>query len=120
MKVALIVQARMGSKRLPGKVMMAAHGQPLLGHQIDRLRQVKLAQQIVIATTLNPFDDAIADFCAARHTAVFRGSEEDVLARFAEAAQANGVDVIVRLTADCPLIDPAVTNRSLPGFLPSR
>lgn len=108
MKVALIVQARMGSSRLPGKVLMQAAGRSMLAHQIERLRTVRNANEIIVATTVEPADDAIAQACTEIGVACFRGSENDVLSRFVGAATQCKADVIVRLTADCPLIDPAV------------
>ncbi len=110
MKTVLIVQARMGSTRLPGKVLMPAGGKPMLAHQIDRMRKVRFADELVIATTDEVQDDAIVVFCNSYGVQVFRGSQDDVLSRYAAAAKAYDADVIVRLTGDCPLIDPAVIN----------
>lgn len=117
MKVVIVVQARMGSTRLPGKVLMRAAGTTMLGHQIDRLRKVRFADQIVIATSVEPPDDAIVNLCIAYGVAVFRGSQNDVLSRITGAATQHAADVVVRLTADCPLIDPAVIDHVISVYL---
>jgi spore coat polysaccharide biosynthesis protein SpsF (cytidylyltransferase family)/aryl-alcohol dehydrogenase-like predicted oxidoreductase len=119
-KVVLIVQARMGSSRLPGKVLMPAAGKPMLAHQIERLRMVRRADEIVVATSLGKGDDAIASFCQRYGLKLARGSEMDVLSRFAAAAAASAADVIVRLTADCPLIDPAIIDRAIETYFMSQ
>ncbi|WP_156895636.1 cytidylyltransferase domain-containing protein [Massilia putida] len=120
MKVVVIVQARMGSRRLTGKALMPVAGRPMLGHLIDRLRQVHRADGIVVATSAAPDDDAIVSFCESQAVAVFRGSEEDVLSRYAAAAKYTCADVVVRVTADCPLIDPAIVDRVIGTYLTSR
>lgn len=117
MKVVVVVQARMGSQRLPGKVLLLAAGKPLLGHQIDRLRQLRHADEIVVATSSKPEDDAIAAFCAAQNINVVRGSSDNVLSRYALAAELSGADVVVRLTGDCPLIDPAIVDNAIHTYL---
>lgn len=112
-----IVQARMNSHRLPGKVMMEAAGRPMLGHLLARLKTCETLDGIVVATSTNPKDDAIAEFCQLRAIAVFRGSEDDVLDRYYQAARISGFDVIVRITADCPLIDPLLVDEMTRFFL---
>ena len=82
LKVVIIVQARMGSTRLPGKVLLSAAGKPMLAHHIDRLRQVRKVDQIVIATSLHHRDDAIAEFAVKYGVAVFLGSQTHILFRF--------------------------------------
>jgi spore coat polysaccharide biosynthesis protein SpsF len=117
MKVVIIVQARMTSTRLPGKVLKTVLGKPLLEYQIERLRRVKLADKIVIATTINETDLPIIDLCQCLSIAYFRGSEEDVLARYYDAAKSNEAEVVVRVTSDCPLIDPDVIDRVIQCYL---
>ncbi len=115
MNVALI-QARMGSSRFPGKVLEDLAGRPMLWHVVNRVRRAKSVDKVVIATTDQDTDDPIAKFCEQEGVACFRGSEQDVLDRFYQAARANGADVVVRITADCPLIDPSVIDKVLAHF----
>jgi spore coat polysaccharide biosynthesis protein SpsF len=110
MMVAAIVQARMGSTRLPGKVLRALGRRTALGQLVHRLRACHLIDRVVIATTDRDADDAIAAEAARLAIDCFRGSEEDVLSRYAGAAAASRADAIVRITADCPLIDPEVVD----------
>jgi glutamate-1-semialdehyde aminotransferase/spore coat polysaccharide biosynthesis protein SpsF (cytidylyltransferase family) len=105
-----IVQARMGSSRLPGKSMAEISGHPMLWHVINRTRLAHLVKQVVVATSEEPCDDPIADFCRAEEIPFFRGSHEDVLDRFYQAARSYEADTLVRITADCPLIDPEVVD----------
>jgi len=111
MKTVIIIQARMTSTRLPGKVLKQVMGKPLLEYQIERLRRVQLADEMVVATTTNGTDQPIIDLCARLNIPYFRGSEDDVLARFYEAAVKHEADVIVRITSDCPVIDPKVIDK---------
>ena len=110
MRKLIIVQARMTSTRLPGKVMKIVCGKPLLAHLINRLKRVKCADQIVIATTVNESEDIIVDLCKKLDISYFRGSEEDVLGRYYETAVKYEGDVIIRITSDCPVIDPDVVD----------
>lgn len=110
MKTVIIVQARMTSTRLPGKVMKRVLGKPLLEYQLERLQRVKLADEIVIATTTNQTDEPIVELCNSLSVACFRGSEDDVLSRYYGAATAHKADLVVRVTSDCPLIDPQVID----------
>ena len=110
MKTVIISQARMKSTRLPGKVLREVLGKSLLMYQIDRLRQVCLADEVVVATTTNATDDAIEAVCNRENVLCFRGSEADVLSRYYETAKRYEADVVVRVTSDCPLIDPLIVN----------
>ena len=116
-KVAIIVQARMTSTRLPGKVLQVVAGRPLLAHQLLRLRRVRTPHIIVVATTANASDDPVARLASSMGCIVFRGSEDDVLDRYMGAASAVHAEIVVRATADCPLIDPEVVDRVLGRFL---
>lgn len=113
MKTVVIVQARMTSTRLPGKVLMQVLGKSLLEYLVERLRRVKLADAFLIATTGNATDDPVVALCQRLEVACTRGPEHDVLARYHAAASAHGAGVVVRVTADCPLIDPAVIDAAI-------
>ena len=108
MKVTVIIQARMASTRLPGKVMKEVLGKPLLSYLIERIRCCKGVKDIILATTLNPEDDIIAMLGGKKGVNIFRGSENNVLKRFHEAATTFDAMHIMRITADCPLIDPDI------------
>lgn len=110
MKVAIVIQARMTSTRLPGKILMDVAGRPMLALQIERLRGCAGAE-IVLATTTNATDDPVVDLARRLDVGWFRGSEADVLSRFVGAASQAKADVVVRVTGDCPLLDPGVTGR---------
>ena len=118
--LAAIIQARMGSTRLPGKVMKNILGKPMLWHMIYRLKWSKFIKKIIIATTQKKEDDVIVEFATANGLDSFRGSEEDVLDRYYQAAKKFGVDPIVRLTADCPLIDPKLVDKIIEHYLKNR
>jgi spore coat polysaccharide biosynthesis protein SpsF len=120
MKTIIIDQARMTSTRLPGKVMKKVLGKPLLEYQIERLRQVRLADELVIATTTNDTDQPIVELCEHLGVAYYRGSEEDVLSRYYEAATQFGADAVVRVTSDCPLIDPGVMDEVIGLYINNR
>jgi len=107
-KVTAIIQARMTSTRLPGKVMKEVLGRPLLSYLIERVRCCKGIKNIILATTLNSEDDSIAMFGSDIGVNVFRGSETNVLERFYKAATMFNAKHIMRVTADCPLIDPDI------------
>lgn len=117
MNKVVIIQARMTSTRLPGKVLMKVEGRPLLHHQIARLRRAENVDRIAVATTVNDSDQPVADLCRDLGVMVFRGAEKDVLRRYYEAALEFQADVVVRITADCPLLDPAVADRVIRYFL---
>ena len=105
LRVVAVIQARMGSTRLPGKVLKPIAGKPLLWHIVHRLRRSFFIEQIAIATSTNPRDDAIVEFGRENDVPVIRGPEDDVLARFARAAELLDADVIVRVSADAPFVD---------------
>ena len=111
MTTIIIVQARMNSSRLPGKVMMPVLGVPLLEILIARLKRVRRADSICVACTYNPEDQQIVDLSQSLGVEVHRGSEENVLERYSQAAQRSQADHVVRVTADSPLIDPAELDR---------
>lgn len=109
--ILAIIQARLGSTRFPGKVLKPLNGRPMLEYQLLRLSRSREIDQTVIATTENRADDAIADFCLARAVECFRGSENDVLDRFYQCARSSAPSWVVRLTGDCPLIDPQIVDQ---------
>ncbi len=117
MKVLAIVQARMGSTRLPGKVLRQVNGKALLEYQIERMERAKTIDQLIICTSTREVDDPIIELCKKMNVDTFRGSENDVLGRFYETSSFYKGEVIVRLTADCPLIDPDVIDRAISFFL---
>lgn len=108
MTTVAVIQARMGSTRLPGKVLLPLGGATVLGQVIRRVRACPGLDAVVVATTGRAADDPVAAEAARHGAGVFRGSEDDVLARYHEAARAAGAQTVVRVTADCPLFDPAV------------
>lgn len=113
MKVVAIVQARMGSTRLPGKVLADIHGRPMLTWLLDRIASVKEIDDIVVATTENADDDELAAWLRDQNIACFRGSENDVLDRFYHCATTHHADIIVRVTADDPLKDPGIVRDAI-------
>jgi spore coat polysaccharide biosynthesis protein SpsF len=115
-KAVAIVQARMGSTRLPGKVLMDLGGKTVLERVVQRLRRSKLTLQIAVATTASEADDALALECRRIGALCFRGSELDVLDRYYRAAQEFEAETIVRTTADCPLIDPEIVDQTIDVF----
>ncbi|HYC02654.1 MAG TPA: glycosyltransferase family protein [Azospirillaceae bacterium] len=118
-RIVIITQARMGSTRLPGKVLKEAAGKTLLQHHLERLGRVRHADRVVCATTDNPADDVLADHAQSLGVPVVRGSEADVLDRFHRAALAHQAGIIVRVTSDCPLIDPVLIDELLEMVLGS-
>ena len=115
-KVVAIVQARMGSSRLPGKIFADLAGEPVLARCLARLGRIRGIDEVVVATTTSPRDDRVAAFCRARGLPCFRGRENDVLDRYYRAARRHAADVVVRITSDCPLIDPEVSSMVLERF----
>ncbi len=110
LEVTAIIQARMTSNRLPGKVLMEVMGRPLLSFQVERLRFSKMIDNIIIATTTNKEDDPIMELAQKEGIKVYRGSEDDVLDRYYQTAIEYGAEHIMRLTGDCPLIAPDICD----------
>lgn len=117
MKVVAIIQARMGSTRLPNKVLAGLAGEPMLARVVRRLLRAQRLDEVLVATTVEPADQPICDLCTARGWLCFRGSAEDVLDRYYRAAEQRQADVVVRITSDCPLIDPGVVDHVVEHFL---
>jgi spore coat polysaccharide biosynthesis protein SpsF len=117
LKIVAIIQARLGSKRLPGKVLKKINGKPLLEYQVERLSRSKYIDQIVISTTKKEQDDPIIKFCNLRSISYFRGAEHNVLSRYYETAKQFDADPIVRLTSDCPIIDPKVVDKVIETYI---
>ena len=115
--IAAIIQARMGSTRLPGKVLKNMNGSSLLEIQIERVKKSKNIKNIVVATSININDDEIEKFCLQKEINFYRGSENDVLSRYYECAKIYNIQTIVRLTADCPLIDPVIIDKVIDLFI---
>ena len=114
--IVAIIQARMSSTRLPGKVLADIAGRPMLWHVTDRARRARLVDLVVVATSCDSADKPIADFCREEAIECYRGSPDDVLDRFYHAAERFGADVIVRITGDCPLIDPEVIDKVIETY----
>ncbi|MEK4173669.1 glycosyltransferase family protein [Lysinibacillus sp. FSL L8-0312] len=117
MKVVAIIQARMGSTRLPGKILKEINEKPLLSYQLERLSNSIFINEFVIATTKKEQDDKIITFCEEQNILYYRGSETDVLERYYETAVEFNADVIVRITSDCPIIDVQVVDKTIGFFL---
>jgi spore coat polysaccharide biosynthesis protein SpsF len=114
--VIAIIQARMGSTRLPGKVLMKVGGRPLLALQLDRILKSKELDKVVIATSTLDKDDVIKFFCSDYGIECYRGSEDDVMSRYYNCAKKYNSDIVVRMTADCPLIDPEIIDKIVQKF----
>ena len=117
MNIVAIIQARMGSTRLPGKALIDLAGEPMLARVVRRVQRAQSIGTVVVATTSHPADDTIAQLCASRAWPCARGSEDDVLDRTYQAAVTHQADVVVRITSDCPLIEPAVIDQVVDEFL---
>lgn len=113
--IGIITQARMTSTRLPGKVLKLVNGKSLLAYHIERLQQTGFS--IAIATTTNHTDNPLVDFAKEYHLNYYRGSEDDVLSRFYHTAKQFKYDIIVRVTSDCPLIDPHLIRNSVNKYI---
>ncbi len=116
MTTVAIIQARMTSTRLPGKVLADLSGRPMLAYMLERVRRARRLDAVCVATTVNATDDPVAALCGKLGVPVFRGDEADVLGRYSGAAEATGADPVVRLTADCPMIDPGVIDEAVDFF----
>lgn len=114
MIIRCIIQARMGSERLPGKVLLPLLGRPMLSHVVSRVRLSHLVDEVVIATSNSERDDIIADLCRSEGWDCYRGSEEDVLDRYYHAA--NGAEHLIRVTGDCPVIDSNVIDYVIAAY----
>jgi glutamate-1-semialdehyde 2,1-aminomutase len=115
-KTVAIVQARMGSTRLPGKCLADISGRPMIAHVLERARAARRIDELWLATSARPENDALAAAAGALGVSVFRGDEDDVLSRYAEVARRSGAAAIVRLTADCPMLDPEVIDACIARF----
>lgn len=115
--ITIIVQARMGSTRLPGKVLKEVNGKPLLMYLLERLKRVKNAHSLLVATTCKAEDRPIIDLCDQMDVMSFKGEELDVLERYRAAAVFAQAEGVVRITADCPLIDPAIVDQAILAFV---
>jgi spore coat polysaccharide biosynthesis protein SpsF len=117
MKSIAIIQARISSSRLPGKVLLEIGGRPMLEWVVERTRRAQCLSEVVVATTINPTDDPVFDFCQEKDYRVGRGSVHDVLDRYFQIAKQFQTDAIVRITADCPLIDPGLIDQVMHLFI---
>ncbi len=115
-KVVAIIQARMGATRLPGKVLLDIGGKPMLDRVVTRTRRSQIVDQVVVATSKDQSDDPIAKFCDQQGYEYYRGKLHDVLDRYFQVAKLHSAGVIVRITADCPIIDPMVIDQTLNAF----
>lgn len=117
MSIVAIIQARMASTRLPGKILLDLVGEPLISHVIDRVRNIRLLDGFIVATTVKPVDDQTVELCRRSGWPCFRGSEGDVLDRYYQASKHSKAQHIVRVTADCPLVDPKEADRLIAKHL---
>lgn len=120
LKTVAIIQARMGSTRLPGKALLDIGDKPMLARVVDRCRRAERLDQVIVATTTDAADDPIVAMCSERGYPCFRGSPQDLLDRYYQAAKRYQADVIVRITSDCPLIDPQVIDEVVTAFFGGR
>jgi spore coat polysaccharide biosynthesis protein SpsF len=116
-KIGITIEARMSSSRLPGKTLKLLTGKPMLERMIERLKRVKMADQIIIATTVNPADEPIVELAKKLDVGYYRGSENDVLDRVLQAANKYDIDLIVETCGDCPVIDPLLLDLEIATFL---
>ncbi|SDW09714.1 cytidylyltransferase domain-containing protein [Tepidimicrobium xylanilyticum] len=117
MKILCIVQARMGSERLPKKVIKPILGQPMIIYTLNRLKKSKYIDELVLATSVEKADDPLVNVVKSQGYKIFRGDEKNVLKRFVDTYEKYGGDIIVRITGDCPLIDPIIVDNVITYFL---
>jgi spore coat polysaccharide biosynthesis protein SpsF len=117
MRVVATVQSRMGSQRLPGKNMLPILGRPMVARLIERLRRARRVDDVCLATTTEPADDVLVELAADEGVAWYRGSVDDVLDRVLGAAKSRRADVVVEITGDCPLVDPAIADAAIERYL---
>jgi spore coat polysaccharide biosynthesis protein SpsF (cytidylyltransferase family) len=110
-RVIVVIQARLGSTRLPGKALAEIGGRPMLAHVVERARAIAGIDEVVVATTVNRRDDPVSEWTETATVPCVRGAEEDVLDRFHDVLAKHPADALVRVTADCPLLDPEVSGR---------
>jgi len=116
-RVVASIEARMGSSRLPGKVLKDINGKPVLRRLIDRLRMCQKVDEVVVATSTNQGDDVLADWCEINDVLCYRGSEDDVLDRVVGAQKFAESEIVVEITGDCPLTDPEIVDMGVETFL---
>ncbi len=117
MKILCIIQARMGSERLPGKVMKNILNEPMITYTLDRAKKSKYIDEVVLATTEKESENPMVDYLTSNQYNVFRGDENNVLKRYVDAVEAYGGDIIIRITGDCPFIDPTIIDQVITYFL---
>ena len=117
MTITAIIQARIGSFRLPGKVLKKINREPMLYHVIKQTKNARLIDEIIIATTNLKEDNKIVNYCKSKKIKCFRGSSKDLLDRYYKCAKKFNVDILVRITSDCPLIDPDLIDKTIKKFL---
>lgn len=115
--VGIVIQARMGSTRMPGKIMKELAGKPMLWHIVERCRMSTRADRVIVATTENAEDNCVAEFCHKNNIFVSRGSAENVLERYYKSAKENKIKTVVRITGDCPLIDPFLIDKCVAEYV---
>jgi spore coat polysaccharide biosynthesis protein SpsF len=117
MRIYVLVQARMGSSRLPKKIMLPLEDKLVLQHDIERIKKSKLINDVIICTTTEEKDDCIEEFCKKHYIKYYRGSENNVLDRYYQAALLYKPDIIVRITSDCPMVDPNIIDDMIENYL---
>ena len=116
-RIVGVIQARMGSTRLPEKVMLEIAGKPMVGHVVQRVRRASCIDAVIVATSTDEADVKIVDYCTTHHIPHIRGEKKDLLARTIRAAREMYADIVVRVTGDCPLMDPQVIDKTVYAFL---